>query len=58
MAIVESTDHFLQTVYQIQEGISTIAVCYTQRDAEIVKSALEKDREEQKKDHGYYENGF
>ncbi len=58
MEIVESTDHYLQTVYRIEEGISTIAECYTQRDAEIVKAALEKDREEQKKDNGYYENGF
>ena len=58
MKIVKSTDHFLQTVYRIQDGITTIAECYTQRDAEIVKAALEKDREEQKKDTWYYENGF
>lgn len=58
MKIVKSTDHFLQTVYRIQDGLTTIAVCYTQRDAEIVKAALEKDREEQKKDTWYYKNGF
>ena len=58
MKIVESTDHFLQTVYRIQDGLTTIAECYTQRDAEIVKAALEKDREEQEKDTWYYKNGF
>lgn len=50
MKIVESTDSFLQTVYRIQDGIATIAVCYTKRDAEVAKAALEKDREERKKE--------
>ena len=50
MKIVKSTDSFLQTVYRIQDGIVTIAVCYTKRDAEVAKAALEKDREERKKE--------
>ena len=31
MEIVESTDHFLQTIYRIKDGISTLAICYTQK---------------------------
>ena len=46
MEIVESTDHFLQTIYRVKDGISTIAICYNQKDAEIVKAALEEARKE------------
>lgn len=47
--IVESTDHFLQTVYRIEEDGHLVAKAYMLKDAEIVKAALEKAREEEKK---------
>ena len=49
MKIVESTDHFLQTVYRIEDddGFHMIATFYNRHDAEVAKAALEKDREEQ-----------
>ena len=45
--IRESTDHFLQTVYIVEEGDHRVAELYTLHDAEVVKAAIEKDREEQ-----------
>ena len=53
MEIVESTDHFLQDVYRIEDQGHLVAKCYRRKDAEIVKTALEKAREEESKDSGF-----
>lgn len=56
MKIVESTDHFLQTVYRLEEadGFHIIATFYNKHDAEVAKAALEKDREERERDNNSY----
>lgn len=48
--IVESTDHLLQTVYRVEEGHHLVAELYTLHDAEVVKAAIEKDREERERE--------
>lgn len=47
LEIVESTDHFLQTVYHIRDGISIRAICYSYKDAETVRAALEDARKKE-----------
>ena len=46
MEIVETTDRFLQTVYRVYDGVRLMAEAYMKRDAEVIKTALEKDKEE------------
>lgn len=48
--IRESTDHFLQTVYIVEEGQHRVAELYTLHDAEVVKAAIEKDRAERERE--------
>lgn len=47
LEIVESTDHFLQKVYHIKDGIIIRAICYSCKDAETVKAALEDARKKE-----------
>ena len=55
MEIVETTDHYLQTVYRVYDGDRRIAEAYQKRDAEVIKAALEKAKEErEKQDKGYW----
>jgi hypothetical protein len=51
MKIVESTDHFLQTVYRLEEDdrFHMIATFYNKHDAEVAKAAIEEDRKEREK---------
>lgn len=56
MEIVESTDHYLQTVYRIYDGVQLKATAYLKRDAEVIKAALEKDKEERAKEESAYLN--
>ncbi len=49
MEIIETTDHYLLTVYNIEENGHTIGVMYSRKDAETAKAALEKERIEQSK---------
>ena len=50
MEIVETTDHFLQTVYRIYDGGRRMAEAYLKRDAEVIKAALERDKEERERE--------
>ena len=54
MEIVETTDHFLQTVYRVYDGDRRMAEAYTKRDAEVIKAALENDKEERAKEENAY----
>ena len=56
MEIVETTDHFLQTVYRIYDGVQRMAEAYTKRDAEVIKEALEKDKEKREREESYYKS--
>ena len=49
LTIEETTDHYLQTVYRIKDGWKRVAEVYSMKDAEVVKEALEKAREEEEK---------
>ena len=50
MEIVETTDHFLQTVYRVYEGTHRLAEAYTKRDAEVIKRALEEDKKNRERE--------
>lgn len=55
MKIVESTDHFLQSVYRMEENDGHLIATFDNlHDAEVAKAALEKDREEQSKNQSYW----
>lgn len=54
MEIVETTDHFLQTVYRVYDGGRRMAEAYTKRDAEVIKAALEKNKEERAREESAY----
>ena len=54
MEIVETTDHFLQTVYRVYDGVRLVAKAYTKRDAEVIKGALEKDNEKREREESAY----
>ena len=54
MKIVETTDHFLQTVYRVYDGVRCMAEAYTKRDAEVIKAALEKDKEKREAEDTAY----
>ena len=55
MEIVETTDHYLQTVYRVYDGGVRMAEAYKKMDAEVIKAALEKAQEErEKQDNGYW----
>ncbi len=56
MEIVETTDHYLLTVYRIYDGERRMAEAYTKRDAEVIKAALEKDKEERAREETAYLN--
>ena len=53
MKIVETTDHFLQTVYRLEDDDSChmIATFYNKHDAEVAKAAIEKDRKEREREN-------
>ena len=50
MEIVETTDHHLQTVYRVYDGVRLMAEAYLKRDAEVIKAALEKDKEQREEE--------
>ena len=54
MEIVETTDHYLLTVYRIYDGGNRKAEAYTKRDAEVIKAALEKDKEKREQEESAY----
>ena len=54
MEIVETTDHFLQTVYRVYDGGCRMAEAYTKRNAEVIKAALEKDEEKREREESAY----
>ena len=54
MEIVETTDHFLQTVYRVYDGVRLMAEAYTKRNAEVIKAALEKDKEKREHEESAY----
>lgn len=56
MEIVETTDHYLLTVYSIYDGDRCMAEAYSKRDAEVIKAALEKDKEERAREESAYLN--
>lgn len=56
MEIVETTDRFLQTVYRVYDGVRLMAEAYMKRDAEVIKAALEKDKEKREMEETAYYN--
>jgi len=54
MEIVETTDHYLQTVYRVYDGDRRMAEAYLKSDAEVIKAALEKDKEQREKEDSSY----
>lgn len=56
MEIVETTDNYLLTVYRIYDGGNRMAEAYSKRDAEVIKAALEKDKEERAREESAYLN--
>ena len=55
MEIVETIDPFCQTVYRVYDGNRRMAEAYQKRDAEVIKAALEKAKEErEQQDKGYW----
>jgi len=54
MEIVETTDRFLQTVYRVYDGVQLMAEAYTKRNAEVIKAALEKDKEKREQEESAY----
>lgn len=54
MEIVETTDHYLLTVYRVYDGDRRVAEAYTTRDAEVIKAALEKDKERREREESAY----
>lgn len=54
MEIVETTDHYFQTVYRVYDGGRRMAEAYTKRDAEVIKAALEKDKEKREREETAY----
>lgn len=54
MEIVETTDHYLLTVYRVFDGGRRMAEAYTKRDAEVIKAALEKDKKQREREETAY----
>lgn len=54
MEIVETIDPFCQTVYRVYDGNRRMAEAYQKRDAEVIKAALEKDKEQREKEDSAY----
>lgn len=54
MEIVETTDHYLQTVYRVYDGTRCMAEAYMKRDAEVIKAALEKDKEKREREESAF----
>ena len=54
MEIVETTDRFIQTVYRVYDGVRLMAEAYTKRNAEVIKAALEKDKEKREREESAY----
>ena len=54
MEIVETIDSFCQTVYRVYDGNRRMAEAYQKRDAEVIKAALEKDKEQREKEDSSY----
>lgn len=46
MKTVKSTDSFCSDIWKVMDGIITVAVCYTEEEAEVCKEALEKHKAE------------
>ena len=41
MKIVESTDSRLNDIWRVMDGLKTVAICYSEKEAEVCKDALE-----------------
>ena len=53
MEIVESVNHYFETVYHIKDGWHIVATVYLRKDAETVKAALEASRAKEEKDNAW-----
>lgn len=56
MEIVETTNHFFQAVYRVYDGVCLVAETFLRRDAEVIKAALEKDKEKREREESYYKS--
>lgn len=50
MEITQVTNEYFMTEYHVKDGLHTVAITYTFKDANIVKNALESARAQEQKD--------
>lgn len=56
MKIVKSYDSRMDDIWRVMDGLKTIAICYTEKEAEVCKEALEKHKAEKEYEeaHSYW----
>ena len=50
MEIVKSYDSRMNEIWRVEDGLKTVAICYSEKEAEVCKAALEKYKADKEKE--------
>jgi len=53
MEIVKSYDSHMSDIWRVMDGLKTVAICYSEKEAEVCKAALEKYKADKEKEESY-----
>lgn len=50
MKIVKSYDSRMNDIWRVMDGLKTVAICYSEKEAEVCKNALEQYKAEKERE--------
>ena len=50
MKIVKSYDSRMNDIWRVMDGLKTVAICYSEKEAEVCKNALEQHKAEKERE--------
>lgn len=53
MEIVKSYDSHLNDIWCVEDGLKTVAICYSEKEAEVCKNALEQYKADKEREENY-----
>ena len=54
MEIVKSYDSRMTDIWRVKDGLKTVAICYSEKEAEVCKDALEKYEADKERKENYW----
>ena len=53
MEIIKSYDSRMNDIWRVMDGLKTVTICYSEKEAEVCKAALEKYKADKEKEESY-----